>query len=298
MADTTTGVMLEVVERIRELRLDCGYTPERMSELTGIPLEDYLKYESGETDLPFSFIHKCAMTFGVEMMELLEGSAPRLSSYTVTRRGGGQLTSKEPGTEIKAIAPLFKNRKADPYWVRYEYSEAEQNAPIHQNTHGGQEFDLIMEGRLKVKIGEHTEVLGPGDSIFYNSSTPHGMIAVDGADCVFCAVILPDDEEPTIWEHGRLHNLEKPRPSALPIPEAIRPAPDFMADFISTETDENGTPRYINFNNADRFNFAFDVVDAIAAVRTDYNDRPRIPQVMKKVTVDTFGVEYPEPEKV
>ena len=118
MSDTTTGMMLEVVERIRELRLDCGYTPERMSELTGIPLEDYLKYESGETDLPFSFIHKCAMTFGVEMMELLEGSAPRLSSYTVTRRGGGQLTSKEPGTEIKAIAPLFKNRKADPYWVR------------------------------------------------------------------------------------------------------------------------------------------------------------------------------------
>ena len=199
MADTTTGVMLEVVERIRELRLDCGYTPERMSELTGIPLEDYLKYESGETDLPFSFIHKCAMTFGVEMMELLEGSAPRLSSYTVTRRGGGQLTSKEPGTEIKAIAPLFKNRKADPYWVRYEYSEAEQYVPIHQNTHGGQEFDLILEGRLKVKIGEHTEVLGPGDSIFYNSSTPHGMIAVDGTDCVFCAVILPDDEVETVW---------------------------------------------------------------------------------------------------
>ena len=265
MADTTTGVMLEVVERIRELRLDCGYTPERMSELTGIPLEDYLKYESGETDLPFSFIHKCAMTFGVEMMELLEGSAPRLSSYTVTRRGGGQLTSKEPGTEIKAIAPLFKNRKADPYWVRYEYSEAEQNVPIHQNTHGGQEFDIIMEGRLKVKIGEHTEVLGPGDSIFYNSSTPHGMIAVDGADCVFCAVILPDDEEPTIWEHGRLHNLEKPKHTALPIPEDIRPAPDFMADFIRTETDEAGTPRYISFTNAERFNFAFDVVDAIAA---------------------------------
>ena len=41
-----------------------------------------------------------------------------------------------------------------------------------------------------------------------------------------------------------------------------------------------------------------DVVDAIAAVRTDYNDRPRIPQKMKKVTVETFGVSYPEPEKV
>ena len=41
-----------------------------------------------------------------------------------------------------------------------------------------------------------------------------------------------------------------------------------------------------------------DTVDAIAAVRTDYNDRPRTPQKMKKVTVETFGVSYPEPEKV
>ena len=41
-----------------------------------------------------------------------------------------------------------------------------------------------------------------------------------------------------------------------------------------------------------------DVADRIATVRTDYNDRPRTPQKMKKVTVETFGVEYPEPEKV
>ncbi len=41
-----------------------------------------------------------------------------------------------------------------------------------------------------------------------------------------------------------------------------------------------------------------DVVDAIAATSCDYNDRPVAPQVMKKVTVDCFGVEYPEPNKV
>ena len=40
-----------------------------------------------------------------------------------------------------------------------------------------------------------------------------------------------------------------------------------------------------------------EVVDRICSVSTDYNDKPRIPQVMKKVTVETFGVEYPEPEK-
>ena len=41
-----------------------------------------------------------------------------------------------------------------------------------------------------------------------------------------------------------------------------------------------------------------DAVDRIAAVRTDYNDRPRTPQVMKRVTVETFGEVYPAPEKV
>ncbi len=41
-----------------------------------------------------------------------------------------------------------------------------------------------------------------------------------------------------------------------------------------------------------------EAVDAIVAVKTDWNDRPRQEQKMKKVAVETFGVDYPEPEKV
>lgn len=41
-----------------------------------------------------------------------------------------------------------------------------------------------------------------------------------------------------------------------------------------------------------------DVLDKIATVDTDWNDRPRQPQIMKSVTVETFGVEYPEPDKL
>ncbi len=40
-----------------------------------------------------------------------------------------------------------------------------------------------------------------------------------------------------------------------------------------------------------------DVVDEIASVKTDWNDKPKIPQIMQKVTVETFGVEYPQPVK-
>ena len=41
-----------------------------------------------------------------------------------------------------------------------------------------------------------------------------------------------------------------------------------------------------------------DVVDRVAGSATDFRDRPQTPQVMKTVTVDTFGVEYPEPKKL
>jgi peptidyl-prolyl cis-trans isomerase B (cyclophilin B) len=41
-----------------------------------------------------------------------------------------------------------------------------------------------------------------------------------------------------------------------------------------------------------------EVADEIVSARRDWNDKPRQKQMMKKVTVDTFGVDYPEPEKV
>ena len=75
---------------------------------------------------------------------------------------------------------MFKKKLAEPYYVTYEYSEELQNKPIHLTKHSGQEFDFILSGRLKVQVGEHIEVLNEGDSIYYNSSSPHGMIAVDG----------------------------------------------------------------------------------------------------------------------
>lgn len=41
-----------------------------------------------------------------------------------------------------------------------------------------------------------------------------------------------------------------------------------------------------------------DVVDRIATTKTNYNDRPLVEQKMQSVTVETFGIEYPEPEKM
>ena len=183
MQTTTTNTdnkLFEVARRIKEMRSICDYSVEEMAEKTEVSAEQYISFESGAEDLPFSFIHKCALAFDIGITDLLEGHSAKLTSYTVTRKGEGQTTAKENGIEIRNLAPLFKDKLAEPYWVRYEYSAELENQPIHTTTHQGQEFDMVISGTLMVKVGDHTEILREGDSIYYKSSTPHGMIAVDG----------------------------------------------------------------------------------------------------------------------
>ena len=184
------NLIREVAARIRELREISGYTPEEMATLTDVTLDQYIRFEAGAEDMPFTFIHKCALTFNVGITDIMEGRSAKLSSYTVTRKGGGQITAQETGIMIKNMAPMFRKKIAEPYWVRYSYDENQQNQPIHLTTHSGQEFDIIMSGSLKIQIGDNVEILHEGDCIYYDSKNPHGMIATNGADCKFLAILI------------------------------------------------------------------------------------------------------------
>ena len=249
--NTAKEQLMEIASRIKELREIMGWTTAQMAEKTEVSEEKYIIFESANADIPFSFIHKCAVAFDVEMTELLEGRTAKLSTYTVTRKGKGQKTAKEDGIDITNLAPKFRDKIAEPYFVRYEYSASQQNKPIHLSTHSGQEFDFILSGSLKVQVGEHTEVLHEGDSIYYNSSVPHGMIAVDGEDCVFCAVVLPGEE---VKEETVRKSIASAKNSEKLVCEK----------FVDTVEDENGCLKDIKFKNTDVFNFGFDIVDGIA----------------------------------
>ena len=256
--DTThvSSQLLEMAFRIREMRGICGFSEDEMARKTDTTLAEYRTYEAGRADLPFTFIHKCSLAFGIGITDLLEGHSAHLSSYTVTRRGEGQQTAKEPGIEISNLAPFFRNKLAEPYYVTYDYDEAQQHMPIHLTTHSGQEFDIVLSGQLKVQVGEHTEILGEGDSILYNSSTPHGMIAVGGGKCVFCAVVVS----------GEKTDEKSVRQSIV----QARSSEDYVCKrFFDAREDERGVLQSLAFPHADQFNFAFDCVDAIAAKYPD-----------------------------
>ena len=247
--------LMDIAARIRDMRDILGYSTQKMAELTEISETEYRTFESGTVDLPFTFLHKCAAAFGVEITVLLEGQSAKLSGYTVTRKGKGLVTASEDGITIQDMAPMFRKKLATPYWVTYQYSEDLQDKPIHTVTHAGQEFDMVIKGSLRIRVGDHEEILHEGDSIFYKSSSPHGMIAVDGKDCVFLAIIMASD---TTDQKLFIGSGKKAETESL-----------LCHKFIKTEEDENGALKNISFEDADTYNFAFDTVDAIARANPD-----------------------------
>lgn len=180
----------EVAQRLKGLRISCDLSVEEFCNLTGISVEDYEKIERGEKDFSISFLYKCADIFQVDMVEILTGVAPKLSSYSIVRKDRGLPIERRERFAYQHLAYLFKNKEVEPLLVKAPYIEDEQDKPIKMSTHEGQEWDYILKGQLRFLIGDHEELLSAGDSVYYNSSTPHGMIAVGGADCDFLAVLI------------------------------------------------------------------------------------------------------------
>ena len=246
--------LMDIATRIRGMREILGYSTQKMAEQTEVSEEIYCQYETGTVDLPFTFLHKCAKVFGLEITVLLEGRSAKLTGYTVTRRGKGLVTASEDGITIQDLAPMFRQKLATPYYVTYKYSEELQDEPIHTTTHDGQEFDIVLKGAMRIKVGEHEEVLREGDSIFYKSSTPHGMIAIDGHDCVFLSMIMASDKRDTALK------LE-PRSAVKDLTAEQRL---LCNAFVWGAENEDGAMTGLNYANTERYNFAFDTVDALA----------------------------------
>ena len=253
----------EVAGRIKDLREAKGYTPAELAKLTGVSVEDYMLLEQGETDFSFTFIYKCAKACGVEVVDLLEGRSTTLTSFAITRRGEGLKILKQHGVEYNNLAPKFKEKLAEPFLVKFPYIPEEQNAPLKLNSHNGQEFDVIVKGSLKVQVGSHVDILHEGDSIFYNSLIPHGMIAVSEGGCEFHAVVLNPQDGQVTEEYPEVPYAPH---KAVEKESEVTTVAD---NFVESTYDENGIFNGISFKNDDKFNFAFDCVDAIAEKTPD-----------------------------
>ncbi len=179
----------EIGKRLMDLRDILEITPEEMASHIGVDLEDYLAHETGQADFSFTFLFKAAQKLGVDITDLLTGESPRLSTYDLVRKDKGLPIRRRDGFDYQNLAYLFKGRILEPFLVTAKYDPALEEKPIELSRHDGQEFDYILSGSLMVQIGEKIETLHAGDSIYYDSSHGHGMIATGGGDCLFLAIV-------------------------------------------------------------------------------------------------------------
>ncbi len=179
----------EVANRIQALREDCGFSMQEMADFTGRSLEEYEAQESGDQDLSFTFLYKCAKKLGVDVIELLTGESPHLTGYSLTRAGDGLSIKRRAGFEYLHKAPHFRNKLVEPFLVTAPFIKEEQDEPIHLSYHEGQEIDYIISGHMRFAYENHVEDLGPGDLLMYDSGRGHGMIATCGEPCTFLAFV-------------------------------------------------------------------------------------------------------------
>jgi len=178
----------QIAERLVGLRDALEITPEEMAAVCHLTTEQYLKLETGTVDISVSVLHQISQAYGIELTTLMFGDEPKMSSYFVTRKGKGVAVERTKAYKYQSLAAGFAGRKADPFMVTVHPKADDE--PIYLNSHPGQEYNMVISGRLQLQIGNKELILEEGDSIYFNSELPHGMKALDGKQVNFLAIIL------------------------------------------------------------------------------------------------------------
>ncbi|MDR0958629.1 MAG: XRE family transcriptional regulator [Clostridiales bacterium] len=180
-----TKQLKEMGMRLAALRDSEELTVEEMAKKLKMPLEEYIAHENGERDFSFSFLHEAAVFLGVDVLDIISGESPKLSTCSFVKSGHGYDVARRTAYDYKHLAFTFAHKKAEPFIVTVE---PKNEKPV-LHSHEGQEFNYILNGNMLLYLGDSVYEMNPGDSIYFNSSIPHAMEAVGGS-VQFIAVVI------------------------------------------------------------------------------------------------------------
>ena len=183
--------------KIRKLRQRRGMTLQEVSILSGLSKSLLSQIENDASAPPLTTLIRIAKALGVTIGFFFreELNEKRIS---VVRQADRQVAAKLPHNRPEKMGyryiPLTQpiiHQHMEPFWVRFEPRKQQENA-FYQ--HPGEEFLYIQEGHLVFECSERTIALGPGDSLYFDSSMPHLVKNQDHTPASAIAVIYtPDD---------------------------------------------------------------------------------------------------------
>ena len=176
----------EIAPRLAGLRDACGFSQQELANKVGVTAAEVARFESGEVEIPVSFLTDVARECGVDLTALISGGDAHLHGYSLVRKGEGLSVQRRKDYDYWNLASRFTSRRMEPFLVRVPPKEEKD---LVFNYHRGQEFIYILEGRLEIWLNDARHVLAAGDSLYFSSRIPHALRGLDGADAVFLDVI-------------------------------------------------------------------------------------------------------------
>ncbi len=186
----------EIGEKIKDLRIKKDMSIADVSKKSGISEEIISGIEGHTVSPPLGNIVSLAEVFRVTLGELFGDSAD--SPFCIVRSDDRKTVSrfsstvgKPCGYSYESLGYQKQNRQMEPFLVTLAPGEASQ---IEPNQHVGEEILFVLEGQVEVTLAEHTDILQPGDSIYYDSTLPH-VVSCHGAEpATILAVIYAKKE--------------------------------------------------------------------------------------------------------
>ena len=180
--------LIQIGERIKGLREALSLSAEEMARKLETETNEYLQYEMGTTDISLSFLQRIEREFNVDLATLMFGTEPKMNAYFITRKEKGVSVERVSAYKYQSLTAGFTNNVAEGFIVTVEPKPIETD--YYRSIHAGQEFNMILEGSMAMTINDKELILNEGDSIYFDSSLPHGMKALNERSVKFLAVIL------------------------------------------------------------------------------------------------------------
>lgn len=188
---------VKVGEKIKEMREDMALSLEELSQRTGISTAMLSQIENHMVSPPLGTLIKIAHGLEVDAGAFFrsesEGQPFSLVRHSERKRIS-RVASKEGvnyGYEYESLGYDFAGRRMEPFFITLTPSPFEDKG---LSTHDGEEFIFVLEGRMDLVLGDHQDVLEPGDSIYYKSTLPHRVGAHGDQEAKILAVLITSDE--------------------------------------------------------------------------------------------------------
>ncbi|MFA6450576.1 MAG: XRE family transcriptional regulator [bacterium] len=182
---------IAVGEKIKKLREEKGVSLQEFATRTGFSSALLSQIENHMVSPPLGTLIAISKALEVEIGYFFE--AVREAPFTIVRHDQRKNISrvaakngKRYGYSYESLAFDMKGRHMEPFFVTLEPATVKDS---HLYSHEGEEFIFVLEGKMQVQLGDHMDILEPGDSIYYNSMVPHRVQCVDDKDTIIVACI-------------------------------------------------------------------------------------------------------------